>query len=156
MNTTSRERDAAAQWHWGVLALVCGVFVVLAAAAAVRQSWVAVAIAIVGLGAFGKSAWRKYQSRRTGSSPAALPRDEVRAISMNARVVLLIGALGLLHPVYFAFSSGKFSLADIAMLWPVFLMLWLIGVFIVGLVVFLFRYVAQHVVRGIREGRGDA
>jgi hypothetical protein len=155
MNTISRKRDAVAEWHWGVLALVCGVFFVLAAAAALRESWFAVAIALIGLGAFGKSAWRKYQSWRTGSWPAAVPPDEARANSMNARVVVLVGALGLLHPLYFLVSSGRFTPEDIAKLWPAFLMLWLVGVFIAGVVVFLFRYVAHHVARGIRDGRGD-
>ncbi len=150
-----RKLDAAAEWHWAVLALVCGMFISLAALAAARGSWIAVAIALIGLSIFGKSGWRKYRGRRAGVVPGQPSDGEAAANALSARVVLLVIALGLLHPVYVLGPSGRLTGEDLGVLWPVFAMLWFIGVLGAGGVVFLYRYLAHHIARGVRDGRGD-
>jgi hypothetical protein len=157
MTLTPIKSDTAAGWHWAVIALVCGVFVCIGTVAALLKSWSAVAIALAGLGVFGKSALKRYRLRCAGSSPITVPLDEKHANSLNLRIVLLVCALGLLLPLYFIFSSGKSTLEDLAQIWPLFLILWVVGMFIASVAVFLYRYAARHVAQGVYEGRsGDA
>ncbi len=155
----STKRDVAAEWHWGVLALICGVFIAIAVAAALKQSWVAVAMAILGLGFYAASAWRKYQALRTGvvptKTPASVAANEARAGAINARVLLLVGALGLLMPIYFLGISGKLNPSGVADRWPVFLALWLVGVMVACAVVYIFRYLANPDAKAKSDERRD-
>jgi MFS family permease len=155
----STKRDIVAEWSWGVLALICGVFVVIAAAAALKQSWVAVAMALLGLGFYAASAWRKYKALRTGVLPTKIPAseatNEARAGAINARVLFLVGALGLLMPLYLLGTSGKLKPSGMADLWPVFIALWLVGVMVACFVVYIFRYLANPDAKGNSEKRSD-
>lgn len=153
MTSTSRKHDAAAGWHWGVLSLLLVIFLSLAAAAAIRGEWFAVAFAFIGLGVFGRSAWTKYRLRQKGSLPTEVPSDEAHANSLTPRVVVLVILLGLLHPLYILRSS--LTALPVASLWSVFLLLWVSGIVVAGVAVYLCRYVAHHMKRGMRGGRGD-
>jgi hypothetical protein len=155
----SMKRDVKAEWSWGVLALICGVFVAIAVAAALKQSWVAVAMALLSLGFYAMSAWRKYKTLRTEAVPTKIPAsvaaNEARAGAINARVLLLVGSLGLLLPIYFLGTSGKLNPSGMADLWPVFIALWLVGVMVACFVVYICRYLANPDAKGRSEEPSD-
>jgi hypothetical protein len=155
----SARRDVATEWHWGVLALICGVFAAIAVVAALKQSWVAVGMALLGLGFYAASAWRKYRALHTGVVPAkisaSVAANEARAGAINARALLLVGALGLLIPTYFLGISGKLNPSSMADLWPLFLALWFVGMLPACVVVYIFRYLAGPAAKRISDRRED-
>lgn len=150
MKTTSIF-DSAADWHWGVLALIIGVFACFAVASAVRGESFLSGIALFGIIIFGKSAWRKYCTSRSNDSLAKAPSDSAQASSLNLKTGLLIGVLGWVLPIYLFASTGKLSVNEIIDAWPIFLMLWLPGILITSFFIFLLR-----IVNPAKSGRNNS
>jgi hypothetical protein len=105
-----------------------------------------------GLVLFGRAAWSKYR----GGTASDQDSGEERANVLSPRVCSFVLVGALVVPVYFLMSSsalrtGLFG-AHLGFLAVVVLM-WVIGVVLVGTGVYIWRVLAPHFKRGFDEGR---
>lgn len=155
MKLSPNQRDVKAEWHWGVLGLVCAGFVSLGVLAAFRESWVALTLALVGLLIFGKSAWTKLRVTRDGIALPDPPAGELRANSLTPRTAALVAVLGLLIPLYFLLSAPLFRPSEMGdLFWTFLSLLWMLGFVIATVLVFLWKLLAPHFAAGWKRGRG--
>lgn len=133
-------RDAAAEWSWAVLALACAIFVLGIAVAVARGPWTVGAISAVGLVLFGGAAWRKYAASGEHQQQPVASAEGEQAYSLTPGLLLMVCGGGLLFPLYVAFRTGKFSSEAFMQLWPIFGVLWLLGVLAAGVFAYAVRY----------------
>lgn len=79
--------------------------------------------------------------------------DEEQANSLTPGLLLMVCGGGLLFPLYVAFRTGKFSTGAFMQLWPIFGVLWLLGVLAAGALAYAMRYMRARCTDG---GNGDA